>query len=192
MLNYEQKRVLLEYAREAIRAYFNQRGEFSPDEAEIPYELCENTGVYVDLVNSSGVLRGSAGYTETNRPLWKGVIINAVNAGFYDSKTRNLSQNEFNDVDIQISVLSVPKKLNYTDSEDLKNKIQQGVGLIIKKGMQSATLLPYNWNGGVSKADFLDNLCVRAGLSPDAWETTKLDVYTYDAQTFSERDFRSN
>ena len=88
---------------------------------------------------------------------------------------------------LEISVLTLPQELMYTDAKDLLNKLRPGVdGVIIKKGYREATFLPQVWDQLPDKKEFLTHLCLKAGLSPQSWKTEKLVVSTYQVQAFEE------
>ncbi|MBW1797336.1 MAG: AMMECR1 domain-containing protein [Deltaproteobacteria bacterium] len=59
-------------------------------------------------------------------------------------------------------------------------------GVIIKKGSHQATFLPQVWEQLQRKEDFLSHLCLKAGLSGDAWRMGDLKVSTYQVQAFEE------
>jgi AmmeMemoRadiSam system protein A len=87
-----------------------------------------------------------------------GVRDNALNAAFHDPRFSPLSKKELNRVHIEVSVLSEPVPLTYTDADDLLSRLRPGIdGVIIKKGLASATFLPQVWeqlpqSGSVSHA----------------------------------------
>jgi AMMECR1 domain-containing protein len=70
MLSKENKRLLLGLARRSIEYYLDNRQKFEPDLGDIPYELCEDQGVFVTLNKKSGELRGCVGYIEPVKAIW--------------------------------------------------------------------------------------------------------------------------
>ena len=112
---------------------------------------------------------------------------NAINAAFHDPRFPPLSERELEKVDIEVSILTEPQPLEYADGEDLLTKLRVNVdGVIIRKGHASATFLPQVWEQLPDPEDFLEHLCMKAGLSSNAWRNTKLDVLTYQVQYFEE------
>jgi AmmeMemoRadiSam system protein A len=90
-------------------------------------------------------------------------------------------------IDIEISILTAPQPLDYTDSVDLLSKLRTDIdGVIIRHGGASATFLPQVWEQLPRKEDFLNHLCQKAGLASDMWRTSKLKVLTYQVQYFDE------
>ncbi|MEM1891196.1 MAG: TIGR00296 family protein, partial [Thermofilaceae archaeon] len=95
---------------------------------------------------------------------------------------------ELKSVVFEVSVLSPPQLVQYSKPEELLEKIKVGRdGVIIEKGVLRGLLLPqvpveYEWNA----EEFLENACIKAGLPPDAWRTTRIKVYTFTARIFAE------
>ncbi len=143
-------------------------------------------GTFVTLV-LDGSLRGCIGTLASPEPLVRNVRENALNAAFRDPRFPPLTVAEFQQVVIEVSVLSPPAPLAYTDCDDLLARIRPGVdGLIIRKGGASATFLPQVWKQLPRRQDFLSHLCLKAGLPAQAWREGDLDVETYQVQYFEE------
>ena len=110
-------------------------------------------------------------------------------AAFHDPRFSPLSDQELEQVTIEVSVLSEPEPLTFQDGEDLLTKLRANVdGVIIRKGRASATFLPQVWEQLPRPEDFLSHLCAKAGLSSDAWKLSGLDVMTYQVQYFEEEE----
>ena len=177
---------LLAVARKAIeRKLLNQGDTRRPDEALSP-RLSEKRGTFVTLT-INGSLRGCIGHITPQEPLIEGTRINALNAAFHDPRFKPLSQKEWRSVKIEISVLTDPKPLPYSDGDDLLEKLRPGIdGVIIKKEYHQATFLPQVWEQLPDKKEFLTHLCLKAGLDGYAWEREELEVSTYQVQAFEE------
>ncbi len=133
-------------------------------------------------------LRGCIGSLTSDESIRIGVSRNAINAAFHDPRFSPLNAADFEKVDIEVSILSEPQPLNYSDSADLVKKLRSGVdGVILRKGHASATFLPQVWQQLPQASDFLSHLCIKAGIAADAWEHTKLDISTYQVQHFHEQ-----
>jgi len=90
-------------------------------------------------------------------------------------------------VDIEVSILTEPKLLEYRDSSDLLSKLRVNVdGVIIRKGSASATFLPQVWEQLPKPEEFLAHLCMKAGLPANTWKKGALKVKTYQVQYFDE------
>lgn len=189
-LSEEQGRTLLELARETLNRKFGQ--EPASDQAAALAKRLDDpalqtqSGTFVTLKIGEN-LRGCIGSLIGHEPLVEGVRSNAVNAAFHDPRFRPLTEAELTQVDIEVSVLTEPQPLDYTDEDDLIARLRPGVdGVILRKGGRSATFLPQVWEQLPRAEDFLSHLCMKAGLSTDAWRHDKLEVETYQVQYFEE------
>ena len=99
-----------------------------------------------------------------------------------------MRKEEFDGIKIEISVLTPPKRLVVSSSEDLLEKlVPRKHGLIIEKGYARATFLPVVWEEIKTKEEFLSQLCLKAGLRPEEWkDTAHMAFFTYIAQEFQE------
>ncbi|MBN2546950.1 MAG: AmmeMemoRadiSam system protein A [Spirochaetes bacterium] len=148
--------------------------------------LKEKRGCFVTL-NKHGDLRGCIGYILPIQPLYQAVIDNAYNAAFSDPRFNPVTKDEIDDIHIEISVLTIPEKLNYKDKDDLLNKLKPDIdGVILKLGYRSSTFLPQVWEQLPSKEEFLSHLCMKAGLSFDEWQKGKLEIEIYKVEAFEE------
>lgn len=185
-LTEEEGRQLVEVARETIqKALFNPKDKSEPETASSP-KFQERRGTFVTLT-LNGALRGCIGHILPQETLIEGVRINAINAAFRDPRFRPLGQNEFEKIKVEVSILTEPKPLPYTDANDLLAKLRPGTdGVIIRKGYHQATFLPQVWEQLPNKKDFLSHLCLKAGLDRDAWAREKMEVHAYQVQAFEE------
>jgi AmmeMemoRadiSam system protein A len=185
-LTEEEGKTLVEMARKTIqKALFNAKDKSEPDSVSSP-KFQERRGTFVTLT-MNGALRGCIGHIIPQESLAEGVRVNAMNAAFRDPRFRPLSPNEFEKIKVEVSILTEPKPLFYTDANDLFSKLRPGTdGLIIRKGHHQATFLPQVWEQLPKTKDFLSHLCLKAGLAEDAWTYDKLEVHTYQVQAFEE------
>ncbi len=146
----------------------------------------DKRGTFVTLTINNQ-LRGCIGNLSSDKTIWEGVKDNAVNAAFYDPRFPALSRKELDAVDIEISLLTEPRPLEFNDAEDLLAKLRIGIdGVIIRKGGRSATFLPQVWDQLPDKKMFLSHLCTKAGMPADAWRSSGLEVRIYQVQYFHE------
>lgn len=150
--------------------------------------LRENRGCFVTL-HKAGQLRGCIGTIEPLSPLAECVEENARNAAFRDPRFPPLSEAELPDIDIEISVLSVPRRIDFKDGQDLKRQLRPGVhGVILSRGFKRSTFLPQVWEQLPDKEKFLEHLCLKGGMPSDAWKDPKTQVEVYEAEVFGEKD----
>lgn len=160
-------------ARQAIKAHL-EGSQFQPPETP---ELKRGAFVTLEL---DGQLRGCIGQIRSNEPLAKTIAEMAVAAAFDDPRFPQLTEKEFNKLDIEISVLS-PLKLvaNIRDIEVGRD------GLMIKMDMHSGLLLPqvatdYRWD----RITFLEQTCLKAGLPKNSYMDKYAQIFRFEAEVF--------
>lgn len=143
-------------------------------------------GVFVTL-HKKGRLRGCIGSLSSDLSVRQGIVDNAVNAAFKDPRFPALDSSELENIDIEVSILTTPKELEYSDSQDLLSKLRPHIdGLIIKRGFRSATFLPQVWEQLPDPKTFLSHLCRKAGLKKNEWRDGTVKVMTYQVRYFKE------
>lgn len=195
----EHQKLLLDIARKAIfqtlepggagRLSFFQgsekSGEKVPMLGKLPVELKEERATFVTLT-IDGHLRGCIGMLEACRPLAEDVVENAVSAAFHDPRFPPLTQEEFDDLKISISVLSPPQEMNFSSEADLLSQIRPGVdGLILQEGFRRGTFLPSVWEELPDKEMFFEHLKLKAGL-PAGYRSETLRVFHYTTEYIQE------
>jgi len=152
--------------------------------------LKEDRGCFVTL-HKHGQLRGCIGTIEPVCPLVECVEKNAQNAAFQDPRFPRLSAEELSEIDIEVSVLSVPERLDFKDGDDLKRQLRPNIhGVILSRGMHRSTFLPQIWEQLPDKEQFLEYLCVKGGMPATAWKDPATNVEVYQADVFGEKDFK--
>jgi AmmeMemoRadiSam system protein A len=185
-LTEEEGRYLLSVARKTIEQKIFNLGAQLELESFNSNTFSEKRGTFVTLTIDDG-LRGCIGNIVPQESLLDGVKANAINAAFRDPRFRPLSDKEWVKVKIEISILTDPKPLDYSNGRDLLEKLRSGTdGVILKKGFNQATFLPQVWEQLPEKKEFLTHLCLKAGLDGDEWEKGRLEVLTYQVQAFEE------
>lgn len=188
-LGREDKQRLLKLARDTLAEYLSRGQKPAINEDSLPPALLETRSCFVTLTKQ-GDLRGCIGHIIAQDPLYVSVMENAINAAVNDSRFEPVRPKELSGLDIEISVLSPAVLLAYSDSQDLLANLVTGKhGVILQDDIHHATYLPQVWEHFASKEEFLNSLCQKAGLRPSAWRTDELDVLTYTATAFAERDF---
>jgi len=148
--------------------------------------LDKKMGVFVTL-HHRGELRGCIGTLKPVSSLAKEVVENARHAAFHDPRFPPLTQKEFSEITMDISVLTSPSAMDYTGPEDLKKKLKPGIhGVILEKNGAKATFLPQVWDQLPEPDIFLEHLCRKAGLSSHAWKDSDIVIQTYTAHSFKE------
>lgn len=178
---------LLELANKTLYDYVRNHESYSLDPSVVDGldpDLREKRGCFVTL-KEEGRLRGCIGHIIPREPLYKCVIDNAINAASRDVRFRPVSADELSRISLEVSVLSVPELLNYTTTDDLKEKlVPMRDGVVLAMGNREATYLPQVWEQLPTKESFLSSLCLKAGLDRDCW-TRHPSIYVYHADVFS-------
>ena len=187
LLTEEQGQLLIRLARKTIAESLGKKmpeAEWEKELSKPPFT--RHSGTFVTL-NKNRSLRGCIGCLTTEESIAEGVRRNAANAAFCDPRFRPLSAAELDDITIEISVLTEPQPLSYTDADDLKAKLRVKVdGVILGKGGSRATFLPQVWDQLPNSDDFLTSLCRKASIPGDSWKKSRLDISTYQVQYFEE------
>lgn len=173
---------LLELAKKAIEQDFHKNRELDTQELSKKYPQLLEKGACFATLELDGNLRGCIGSIIAHRPLIDDIIHNAKAAAFEDVRFPPLSQDEFQRVQVELSLLSTPQKLTYSSPEDLKEKIKPSIhGVILQKGSNQATFLPQVWEQLPTFEAFFSHLCQKAGLGSQCLKE-RPDIWTYSAQ----------
>ena len=166
-------------AREAIEFRLREGREPETDLSLYPPRLHEPRATFVTL-RRHGKLRGCTGSLKATRPLVADVVYNACRSAFGDPRFAPLSEPEFVDLAISVSLLSPLEPLDVVSERGLLEALRPGVdGLVLSDGGASATFLPSVWESLPEPQAFLDALRRKAGLPPTHWSTTiRFERYT--------------
>ncbi|MFB0525328.1 MAG: AmmeMemoRadiSam system protein B [Phycisphaerae bacterium] len=166
-LTEEDKQQLLILARKTIS--YTLQNQRIPEASDLGVTISEAMqrprAAFVTLKKNSQ-LRGCIGDIFAQRPLCKSVIINALNAGFNDRRFASVTEDEFNNITIEISALTAPQPI---DSPD---EIRIGTdGIVLNKDGRSAVFLPQVApEQGWDLDQMLTHLSLKAGLPAEAWK----------------------
>lgn len=172
----EERNLLLEMAHESILSFLEGRDISVP--APSPH-LAEPRGVFTTLY-SDRKLRGCVGYPAPILPVYRAVVETARAAACEDPRFQPISLQEARRLQISISVLSSLQPISPEEIEIGRH------GLVISKGAQRGLLLPqvpaeHGWD----RNTFLQQTCIKAGLSPVAW-LSGAQVEAFTAEVFAD------
>jgi uncharacterized protein len=182
----EEKQTLLQLARQALET--SVRGHPLPllDDTLLTPTLRADGASFVTLT-VNGSLRGCIGALEPYQPLAEDVREHAVAAALEDYRFPTVQPAELGSIKIEISRLTLPVLLEYSDSADLISKLRPGVdGVLLRDGFHRATFLPQVWEKIPDPSEFLENLCYKMGAAPDTWRRKHLEVLIYQVEEFHE------
>ncbi|MBW2971757.1 TIGR00296 family protein [Candidatus Woesearchaeota archaeon] len=180
----EDGRKLLGLARKSIESYFSKKDvDFSAYK-----NYSDKQGVFVTL-NRKGRLRGCIGFPYPTLPLYQAVFEAARAAAFEDPRFNPVKKEELKDIDIEISVLTVPEEIE-AKPEDRPKLVRIGKdGLIIQSTFGSGLLLPQVFTEyHCTPERALEMTCQKAGLPDDAWKDKENKVLRFQATIFSEKE----
>jgi len=188
LLTEKEGNIALELARRAIIEYLSGNRTIGAD--DLPSVFYKNRGVFVTLnkrINTIKELRGCIGRPYPVMLLGDAIIISAINAATEDPRFMSVTIKEMDDIEIEVTVLTMPYKLEGRP-EELPGKIEIGRhGLIVQKGFNSGLLLPQvAEEHGFNAEEFLTQTCMKAGLTPDAWFDPDTQVCAFEGQIFSQ------
>lgn len=167
-LSEEDEKRLLELARRTLAYVFEHGRTPSPEDVgiEITDGMKQIMGAFVTL-KKNGELRGCIGEIIPQRPLYKAVIAQTINAAFEDRRFSPVRLEELPDIRFEISAYAQPPRpvASYED-------IQLGRdGIVLEKEGRHALFLPQVApEQGWDLPTTLEHLSRKAGLPPDAWK----------------------
>ena len=177
-----EKNYLLELARATIAAEWNSGAAETPALSERPTGALEaHCGAFVTL-HENGALRGCIGNMIGRRPLEETVRAMSRAAAFEDPRFPPLGPDELPRCVLEISVLSPLEPC--TDPESV---VVGTHGLYLVMHGRAGVLLPQvpleqGWN----RQEYLDYICVKAGLPPASYAAEDAELFTFTAVVFSE------
>jgi uncharacterized protein len=183
-LSRDEMQILLKAARDSITSLFVDKEIQTPDYEKYP-NLKLKAGAFVTLKEHED-LRGCIGYIISQEPLFYIVCEAAQSAAIRDPRFHPLQRGEIDKIEIEISVLSPPFKMNSYDDIVIGKH-----GLILDDLGRKGLLLPqvpieHNMN----KEQYLNAICQKAGLPGSAWKTKQLNIKLFTAKVFSEEEMR--
>jgi AmmeMemoRadiSam system protein B/AmmeMemoRadiSam system protein A len=141
--------------------------------------------VFVTL-HHRGELRGCVGTLEALRPLADEVRIRALDAAFRDERFEPVQAFEFDELEIEVSLLEPAVPLTASSEADAHRAIRPGVdGVTLEWRGLRATFLPQVWEQLPRPREFLAALKRKAGLPADFW-AVDLRLSSYRVHKFQE------
>lgn len=178
-LSLSERKELLRLAREALNQVLTT-GKRPRLETAFK-RLLEGRGVFVTLRNGKE-LRGCIGTFGETEPLYRVVQNMAVAAAREDPRFPPVPVEELTQIHLEISVLSKRQPIKTV------RDIEIGVhGLCIEQGFHRGVLLPQvPVENGWNREEFLTQVCLKAGLAPDAWERGGIQLAVFTAEVIYE------
>ena len=169
MISKQQGQLLISLARASIAEALGYPSKTINTSPEDTNWLKQDAACFVTLTLNEQ-LRGCIGSLEAHRPLLNDIQHNARAAAFEDPRFRPLSSTEFEDIEIEVSLLSPMHPLTFETELEALEQLQPGIdGVIFEYGRYRSTFLPQVWEQLPSTRDFMAHLKQKAGLGADFW-----------------------
>lgn len=179
------QRTLLTLAYDAVCAAVKELPTAAIDIESLSPQLCECRASFVTLT-CDGELRGCIGTLEKCLPLAEDVVLRATAAATRDPRFSPIRCDELKKLGLEISVLSDPMPLDYSQPAELPSLLKLGGhGVILRYGKKRATFLPQVWERVPDADQFLRLLCRKALLPDDYWKTGELRFEVYQVDSYN-------
>ena len=150
--------------------------------------MSEVHGVFVTLnLHPSGDLRGCIGYPYPVLTL-ADAVDGAARAACHDPRFADLSPEELDTITVEVTVLTVPRRMVADGPADIPGRIVIGRdGLILECMGRRGLLLPQvPLEQGWDADEYLGHLSMKAGLPPSAWTWSGTELYTFEGKIYRE------
>jgi len=182
-INKALRETLLSVARHSILEGLQQGQPMPVQIDDYPPQLQQLRASFVTL-NIGGQLRGCIGTLEAHQPLVLDVAHNAFAAAFKDPRFLPLSQPEYEQLEIHISILNPAEEMTFSSEQELIGQLRPGIdGLIMQEGQQRGTFLPSVWQQLPEPKQFIQHLKHKTGLPADYW-SPDLRIWRYTTTSF--------
>ena len=186
MLTITEGEIAVRLARTAMKECLENGRQIQPK--NLPDVFKEKRGVFVTLNKKKErkELRGCIGRPYPVLPLGEAIILSAINAAREDPRFYPVEPDEIGDLFIEVTILTVPKRIKAKPKEIPEKIVIGRDGLIVSMKKSSGLLLPQvAVEHGFDSTEFLCQTCIKAGLMPDAW-IEGAEVYSFEGQIFEE------
>jgi len=185
MFSEEDGALAVALARDTLDAFVTRRER---KKLELRPVFREKRGAFVTVnTHPAGELRGCIGYPSPLFPLEE-TLVRAAEGAAEDPRFPPLSRPELDRVTVEVSLLTPPEELKPRKPQELPRMIVVGRdGLVVAKGRVRGVLLPqvavdWSWDSEM----FLTQVCLKAGLPPDAWLDGETILYAFRGELFAE------
>ncbi len=186
-LGQQEKKELLQLSRQVLSRYVVKGEYFTVKEIQFAINpVLETEAAGFVTLSKHGSLRGCIGEIFASRSILEVVMERTIDAAVNDSRFVPVKESELSEIEIEISVLTPPEKIDSYSSIELAKH-----GIILQKAGRMALFLPQvapeqNWNLETT----LTHLALKAGLGADDWrEGAQFEVF--EAIVFNEKELDS-
>ncbi len=187
MYSQAEQQQLKDIAKQSVLTGLESQHPIKLKLSDYPDSLQIKRATFVTL-NIRHQLRGCIGSLSPRRALVEDIAHNAYAAAFSDPRFPALRQQEYDQLEYSISILSNTHPMQFESEQDLLAQIRPGIdGLVLKDnspetgGNRQGTFLPSVWEQLTQPEEFLQHLKQKAGLPADYWsDTLQISRYTVD------------
>jgi len=175
----EADRAVATIARRALEHAVRTGAPLELDPRELPESLRAVGATFV-TIERRGDLLGCIGTLRPHASLAEDIAANAFGAVFRDPRCPPLAPDEGPALDVHVSILGPPERLEFDSEEDLLRQLRPFVdGLVLEDGRYRGTFLPVVWETLPEPRDFFAHLKRKAGLPATYWsDTLRVSRYT--------------
>lgn len=178
---------LLKIAKISLDEAVLHRQHFKPSRDDYPDVLFDKGATFVTL-EKEGELRGCIGSLLPAQAVAYNVAQNAYAAALEDNRFPPVKPEELEKIKISISLLTGFEPVNYKSEEDLAAQLVKGVdGVILRDGNRQGVFLPAVWKQLPDPQEFLNNLKIKAGMSPSYW-SNRIKIYRFRGVEISKNE----
>lgn len=187
-LTLEDGKTLVSSARKVVTEFLKNKKKLEFDGA-FRSRYSFRSGVFVTLNNNVG-LRGCIGYPLPQRSLSEALEDAAIAAAVEDPRFSPVKSEELTEIIFEVTILTPPERIIISNPDDYLREIKVGRdGLIVRNRFFSGLLLPqvpveYGW----SEKEFLENTCIKAGLTKDCWKEKDTEILKFTGIIFKEKN----
>lgn len=176
--NTNERREILQFVRRVIQCrLMGIEPPVIPDNPKL-----QELGSCFVTIRFKGALRGCIGNIGAAEPLGNNLRRNALNAAFHDPRFPELEMEEFDNIKIEVSILTPMRQINSPEQFILGKH-----GILLEMAGHHAVFLPQvpgeqHWN----KEETLCALSEKAGLDTFAWQNPNCKFSVFEAEVFDE------
>jgi uncharacterized protein (TIGR00296 family) len=185
MLSLDEGKKAVVFARRVVETYVKDNNF---PQINLGKTFSEKQGAFVTIHTfPDHNLRGCIGIPLPVMSL-KEAIMEGAKSATRDPRFMPLEESEFDEIIIEVTILTKPELIKVDKPEEYLSKIEIGRdGLIVEQGFFKGLLLPQvPIEQGWDVQEFIIHTCMKAGLMPGAWENENTKIFKFSGQIFTE------
>ncbi len=185
---------LVKAARSSIELYVKSPRFYKGMVSSNLLHFKDKYGIFVTLEHyPTRTLRGCIGFLYGSSYVYHTLVDAAIAAAFEDPRFVPISHYELDEMLIEVNVLSEMKDLGKSAASRKKNLTLGRDGISIEYGIYRGLLLPgVAVEENLTKEEFLNALCDKAGLPSRYWMQPNVKMYRFETQIFREEKPNGN